>query len=88
MSDDKDNSQSEPCQVNTSRCSNIEMMKAVIYPGDITKQGMNSESSIVLKVNVHEDGEFYFYFINQFYLGGAGVFYKDCLSVIFLTSEI
>ena len=42
MSDN--NSLSNPCDNSSkSMCSTVEMMKAVIYPGNIDKDGMRSE---------------------------------------------
>ena len=44
--DGENNTDIEPCENNTSVCSNVDMTKAVIYPGDIEKAGIKSESSI------------------------------------------
>ena len=42
--DASDDSLSNPCDNSSnSMCSTVEMMKAVIYPGNIDKEGMKSE---------------------------------------------
>ena len=44
--DSENNTEVEPCENNTSVCSYVDMTKAVIYPGNIEKQGINSKSVI------------------------------------------
>ena len=46
--DGENNTEVEPCENNTSVCSYVDMTKAVIYPGNVEKQGMKSESVVMM----------------------------------------
>jgi hypothetical protein len=62
----KNNTKVEPCENNTSVCSYVDMRKAVIYPGNVEKQGIKSEPIIGKNFTKIYDG------MREIFDGGGG----------------